>query len=193
MKKVILLLTLIFLMSFISATCEEGQVDINSASLDELDTLYGIGPAKGQAIIDYRETNSFDNLDELIEVYGIGEATLNGIKAQGLACVNNEDEASNEKENTDDNETEINVSTESSHIFNSSSSSLSSNAKLEPIRLNYPAESTGKDIKSAENSEILDGETLRNRIALYGFFVFGIAMGILMIIRRKKIYQNDFQ
>ena len=63
----------LFLLSSISAICEDGQIDINSASLEELDELYGIGPAKAQAIIDARPYNS---VDELVNAYGIGEANV---------------------------------------------------------------------------------------------------------------------
>ena len=38
----------------ISGICEDEQIDINSASLEELDELSGIGPVKAQAIIDSR-------------------------------------------------------------------------------------------------------------------------------------------
>ena len=78
---------LIFLLPNISAICNESQININTASLEELDALSGIGPVKAQAIID---TRPFSSIDDLINVNGIGEVTLNNIKLQGLACVSDE-------------------------------------------------------------------------------------------------------
>ena len=52
-------------------------VDLNTATLEQLDTLPGIGPVTGQAILDWRTDNgSFTSVDELLEVDGIGDATL---------------------------------------------------------------------------------------------------------------------
>jgi len=55
----------------------QGDVDVNTASLEELDRLYGVGPALAQAIIAERETNGlFHYPEDLINVKGIGEKTL---------------------------------------------------------------------------------------------------------------------
>jgi competence protein ComEA len=52
-------------------------VDLNTATLEQLDTLPGIGPVTGQAIVDWRtEHGAFTSVDELLEVDGIGDATL---------------------------------------------------------------------------------------------------------------------
>ncbi len=60
---------------------EDPLVDINTASLDELDRLPGVGPATAEAIIDHRERNGpFRSVDELIEVRGIGEAKLSQLR-----------------------------------------------------------------------------------------------------------------
>ncbi len=61
--------------------------DINLADAETLESIYGIGPAKAKAIIDYREsTGPFQSLDELDSVSGIGPATLLGIREANF-CV----------------------------------------------------------------------------------------------------------
>ncbi|WP_109509760.1 helix-hairpin-helix domain-containing protein [Nocardioides speluncae] len=54
-----------------------GLVNLNTATLAQLDELPGVGPVTGQAIIDWRTANGgFSSVDELLEVDGIGDATL---------------------------------------------------------------------------------------------------------------------
>ncbi|MGD6940905.1 helix-hairpin-helix domain-containing protein [Cytobacillus gottheilii] len=55
---------------------DDETVNLNTADSMELQTLPGIGPAKAEAIIDYRDTNgSFAEKEELKEISGIGDKT----------------------------------------------------------------------------------------------------------------------
>lgn len=58
------------------------EVDLNSASLAELEAIPGIGPAKAKAIIEYREVTPFATADELQNVKGIGAKLYERIKDQ---------------------------------------------------------------------------------------------------------------
>src|SRR5699024_10555369 len=58
----------------------ENVVKVNLATIDELTKLQGIGPAKAQAILDYREEHGpFQQVEDLLQVSGIGEKTLENI------------------------------------------------------------------------------------------------------------------
>lgn len=61
-------------------------VNINTASIDELDSLPGIGPAMAERIIEYRTTNgNFNSIEDIMNVSGIGETKFNEISS--LICV----------------------------------------------------------------------------------------------------------
>jgi competence protein ComEA len=67
----------------VAALGGQGLVNINTATLAELDTLPGIGPVLGQRIIDYREAHGpFRSPADIMRVSGIGEAYYERIKTQ---------------------------------------------------------------------------------------------------------------
>jgi competence ComEA-like helix-hairpin-helix protein len=83
MKKFLILFIFSFLV-FPLAVLASDKVEINTASLKQLDEITGIGLTLAQRIIDARP---FSSIDDLLKVKGIGEKTLQKIKNQGLAYV----------------------------------------------------------------------------------------------------------
>ena len=56
-------------------------IDLNAADTYDLDRLPGIGPAKAEAILAYREEHGpFQSVDDLLSVSGIGEVTLENLR-----------------------------------------------------------------------------------------------------------------
>lgn len=170
MKRVLIIIVLLMLPQ-VFALCEDGQIDINSASLEELDDLIGIGPVKAEAIINSRD---FESVDSLIKVYGIKEATLNKIKGQGLACV-------------DENVEEVIVE----ELIEDSEEIIKERHLPKPVEYVKPKtiKLVSQNIKRENDTQDLD----KSDYAIYGFVAFCILLSFLFILKKFKRHKTEFE
>lgn len=78
MKKLLVALFAFFAFSGLAMAA----VDINTATVEQLDVLKGVGPAKAKAIVEYRTKNGpFKSVDDLEKVKGFGKKTVDGFRA----------------------------------------------------------------------------------------------------------------
>jgi len=197
-----------FFSNNILSLCNENQININTASLNELEKIIEIGPVLAQRIIDSRP---FSSIDDLIRVKGIGNKTLEKIKNQSLACVEDSlEETINEKitieENTSKELTTKELSTEKTSeqknilskgnetSYNSENKSLNSSYNetifLKEIVLSTKDNSNktlnSKGIKTLEINDFLE------RISLYGILILGVVLTTLIILKQRKL-KNELQ
>lgn len=79
MKRTPMIATLVLLFSLFTgfAYAEPATININTADVETLASLNGIGQSKAQAIVAYRDANGpFQSAEELVNVKGIGEVTV---------------------------------------------------------------------------------------------------------------------
>jgi len=177
MKLYPLILLVVFMLSNISALCNETQININTASLDGLQGITQIGPSRAQQIISLRP---FSSVDDLSRVSGIGNGTrLNQIKTQGLACVDGETVLVVKNENSTNisavknaNKTETKIQEKNPEVQKTTAP--------EVIKLNP------KDIKTGANFENL----YSNKILWLTAFLILIVS--LLLIKKHRTNKNEF-
>lgn len=65
------------------AAAEEGPISLGTATVEQLDTIDGIGPVTAQDIVEFREQHGgLSSVDQLDQVSGIGPATMESLRAR---------------------------------------------------------------------------------------------------------------
>ncbi|ANG61913.1 Fis family transcriptional regulator [Marinobacterium aestuarii] len=78
-SRILRALLLTFCLAFVPLSVAQADtLDINTATAEQLSSvMVGVGPAKAQAIVDYRDSKGpFGSVDELSAVKGIGASTV---------------------------------------------------------------------------------------------------------------------
>ena len=64
-----------------SAGGPAGPLELNSATVEQLDELPGVGPSTAAAIVEHRSTvGAFRSVEDLLDVRGIGDAKLDALR-----------------------------------------------------------------------------------------------------------------
>lgn len=199
MRCAIIIISLIVLLSFYSAQCEPGQIDINSASKEELTQIIYIGEDRANQMINIRP---FESLDDIVIISGIGEIYLQKIKEQNLACVDEySEEDYNKKEKIGESDIEIlsdsklkelsrdnDKETKEFILEKEESERILEHTTFEPIKLNPQNIKSETDLKKEEDKE--------ESYAIYLFVAFVIVICLLLAIKkykRKYKYKNEFE
>ena len=63
-----------------AASAPAGVVNLNTATVEQLDALPGIGPSKAKAIVAHREKQPFERVQDILHVKGIGRGTFRKLR-----------------------------------------------------------------------------------------------------------------
>jgi competence protein ComEA len=67
----------------VAATAAGGPISLGSATVEQLDTIDGIGPVTAQKIVEYRDQHGgLSSVEQLDEVSGIGPATMESLRSR---------------------------------------------------------------------------------------------------------------
>lgn len=65
----------------LGATAAEGPISLGTATVEDLDTIEGIGPVTAGQIIEFRDQNGVGSIDDLDQISGIGPTTMEALRA----------------------------------------------------------------------------------------------------------------
>ena len=83
MKRLSLRLLMSLLSLFAAASMAVAAVNLNTATVAELDAVNGIGPSKASAIVEYRNKNGpFKSVDDLQSVKGFGKKSIDKLRPE---------------------------------------------------------------------------------------------------------------
>ena len=188
---------LFFALSFVSANCSSTQININTASLVDLDKLTGIGLSKAQAIVDARPYSTLEDLDRAI---GIGPSTVSKIEQQGLACVDESIDNTPQQNTTEDVAKSLQESPESvadqttNNVEKTQSNSIETGNTVKPL----PASETDITLDPSESIINLNSDNsittekiiyeskneIIRKYAIYAFAIFLILIIIILLIKK---------
>lgn len=79
--------SMIALLAFLVVNPLMAEIDVNTASASELQSIKGIGPKTAQKIVDFRDEHGpFNSINDVTRIKGIGQKTLKKMIDSGLVC-----------------------------------------------------------------------------------------------------------